>query len=799
MTAVWFRARAEFRQRFRATLALVVVLGLLGGAVLASIAGARRTDSAYDRFLDEHRSFDAFVGDFSVFAPIFWEVDFEALAGLPYVEWSLMTTYFPGDQTDIEGTGSADSRYGTTLIRRKILEGREARAVDEVTIPFAARSLGGIDVGDRVTTRFLRADDPSRSSEFTFRVVGRQAAPGDFPPVDLFGDYLVVTPEFVGQNSGALLTVSGIALRFERGAADLERFDRDIEQMAAGRAVSPFRMTNHAQTVRRSFRLQATALWMLGGLLGIAALLIVGQTIARQIVIETDEHRTLRALAMTRGQLIAVPLLRVAITAAVGAMIAVLVAFAASPLFPFGSARIAEPHPGLWFDATVLGLGAVALTMLVIVVSLPAAAKAARRARLADTGAADQPSAAASIAARTGLGASAVVGIRHALEQGRGRAAVPVRSTVLAIAIGIAALAAAFTFGSSLDHLLATPRLYGVAIDHVYGFNEAADAEASARTLADDPDVAAVAIGSSGIPALVEEIRIEGIEFKAVKGSVFVPLIVGRMPGRGEVVVGPRTLREAGKKIGDEVRFGIEGFGSTTARISGVGVLPPVSEQPGTSAQFGEGVIFESDGMVCPPGAPRGTNGCLTLEGETPPPVDVLVRFRDGVDVAEAIELKRSKLTNPDRDVSLFLQQPADLVNFGRVDNMPTVLGSLLALLSAAALAHVLVTSVARRRRDHAVLKTLGFTRSQVRRAYAWQATTTVLLALAVALPSGAAAGRWLWVFLARRLGVVPEPRLAWLAIAITPVAAFVLANLIAAFPARAAARTPPAEVLRAE
>jgi ABC-type uncharacterized transport system permease subunit len=51
MAAVWARARAELRRRWQATVLLVMVVGLAGGAVMAAVAGARRTDSGMDRFL----------------------------------------------------------------------------------------------------------------------------------------------------------------------------------------------------------------------------------------------------------------------------------------------------------------------------------------------------------------------------------------------------------------------------------------------------------------------------------------------------------------------------------------------------------------------------------------------------------------------------------------------------------------------------------------------------------------------------------------------------------------------------
>src|SRR5436190_16276864 len=48
-----------------------------------------------------------------------------------------------------------------------------------------------------------------------------------------------------------------------------------------------------------------------------------------------------------------------------------------------------------------------------------------------------------------------------AFEPGRGRTAVPVRTTMFGAAIGLFALAAALSFGSSLNRLTTTPSLSG--------------------------------------------------------------------------------------------------------------------------------------------------------------------------------------------------------------------------------------------------------------------------------------------------------------------------------------------------
>lgn len=118
---------------------------------------------------------------------------------------------------------------------------------------------------------------------------------------------------------------------------------------------------------------------------------------------------------------------------------------------------------------------------------------------------------------------------------------------------------------------------------------------------------------------------------------------------------------------------------------------------------------------------------------------------------------------------------------------------------AAAALVHTLVSSMRRRRRDLAILETLGFLRRQISLTLIGEATTLSVLALVVGVPLGAAAGRWTWTVFAERLGIVPDPVVPLLPIVVLVPATVVLANLVALPPAWMAARTRPAVVLRTE
>ncbi len=72
-------------------------------------------------------------------------------------------------------------------------------------------------------------------------------------------------------------------------------------------------------------------------------------------------------------------------------------------------------------------------------------------------------------------------------------------------------------------------------------------------------------------------------------------------------------------------------------------------------------------------------------------------------------------------------------------------------------LVHVLVVSVARRRRETGLLRALGFVRRQIAYSVWWQTTTIALVGLVVGVPVGIAVGRAIWQEFARSLGVLPD------------------------------------------
>ena len=380
-----------------------------------------------------------------------------------------------------------------------------------------------------------------------------------------------------------------------------------------------------------------------------------------------------------------------------------------------------------------------------------------------------------------------MAGVRLALEPGRGRTAVPVRSTVLGITVALAAFAASFAFLGSYRHLLATPRLYGVDFDFGAG-NPFLDSKASPdliRVLRADPAVAKFSGGN--ILQFVQVIgpggdgqRVNIWAFDPIRGSLHPTIAEGRWPrSDNEIALGSRSMRAIRTGVGDSVRVQAGGL-ILTMNVVGRGVFPEGGFGPGLGD--GGGLTFHALKRFYP------------NSPENAFPIDLA----PGANAAAVTKRLNHELEPLGANITSLRDTP-NLSNLKRIQSLPLLLAGLLALAGAATLMHTLVSSIRRRRRDLAILKTLGFLRGQVSAAVAWQATTLVVLALLIGLPLGIAAGRWGWNLFANQLGVVPEPQVSFLPLVLAIPATVLLANLIALIPGRAASRVQPAIVLRSE
>ena len=143
-------AANRLRHGWRGVVALAVVVGVVGAIVLGVVAGARRTDTALERFRESSGAADLQI---TTREPT--EAQLEELRSLPEVA---AVAELPNYQILVDGSqlpvvpAAVDETFGTDIDRAVVLEGREADpdAIDEVTIGEGFADQLGIGVGDRL-------------------------------------------------------------------------------------------------------------------------------------------------------------------------------------------------------------------------------------------------------------------------------------------------------------------------------------------------------------------------------------------------------------------------------------------------------------------------------------------------------------------------------------------------------------------------------------------------------------------------------------------------------------------------
>jgi ABC-type lipoprotein release transport system permease subunit len=470
-----------------------------------------------------------------------------------------------------------------------------------------------------------------------------------------------------------------------------------------------------------------------------------------------------------------------------------------SPLTPMGEARLAASSAGaVVFDPLVMVIGALATVATVVALSVwPAVcdARLLRRSR-------PEPVPVALVRAVTWSGAppSALIGVRYALQRGRGRQPVPVGSALLGMVLAVAALCATAVFGASLTRLTSTPALYGVPFQAQFSYQGGGSADYVTgpvmTSLRRDRAIARITLAAFAvIDVNGHQVRLAAVT--AIHGPALISVVDGRLPsGDHEIMLGAATMRSVGAQPGGLVRVTVtdpEGARHQAQfRVVGRASFAPSFYTGGLGSGAAMTLSALTD-LQCPPGADMTACQRNVQRGTI---YSVLARAAPGPYAATALARHVSKYRS-------FLvsgqQEPAELVNFGESVNFPLLFGGLLAVFGAATMVHLLVVSVSRRRAEAGLLKVLGFVRYQVAAVVSWQATAVALVGIVAGVPLGIAAGRVVWRVFATNFGVVPLTVVNVLLIATLAVGVLAAANVLAFFPALLATRSRPAQLLRAE
>jgi ABC-type lipoprotein release transport system permease subunit len=792
VTGVIVRLRSDLKARWTLWAGLAVLVGLMGGTVLMALFGASRTDSAYGRFASRERAADALV--FLSGNPAFASLHYEQVATLPGVADVAPVSLFE-PTGDVLVLVPEDGRYGTSISGARYLSGRppDPRRADQVAVGFDMADHLHLREGSRLSLTFVT--NSGAMSRQTFRVTGIEAAPLEFPPSIGAGsnnNFVVhATPAFSKGPGSRLAQYSAAAVRLSAGANTEPRFLQLARTLGGHRPVSIYVLADQAANVKHFIHFQAVALLLLAVIVALVGIVIFGQLLTRQAYKESGEWPALVALGMTRMELWAVGMGRALFTATVAAGVAGVVALLTSPLFPIGLARVAEPNPGMAFNMPVVlgGMGAV-LLMVLLLSGLADVRVAGRVARAPASGrgiAPGGPPASPGWLSVFGARPAMLTGVRMAFSRLGSRNGPPVAGALVAIVAGVAAIVVSFGFSASAHRLLSSPSLYGVTADAIVQCS--CDVRTAREAVLTDPQISDVAIGQSGIPLEINGISADADAMEPVRGSIRTVVLTGRLPiSPDEILLGRTTLSKAHARLGGLVRVDIAGVSSRSivARVVGLGVVSPSDD----AGRLGEGAVLTASSLshLVPPGV------------VAPPPNAIAVRFVPSTPKDQALEGLRVRMSRVNGRMTV--EQPAEptyVADFGHVQDLPFLLDALLAVLAAAAIGHLIVTSVRGHRAELAVLRSMGLLPRQVFAAVAWEASALALVAVAAGVPLGMAAGRWVWRLFADQLGVASQPVVPVGAALLLIPATLVTANLVAVWPALGAARTRPASVLRGE
>jgi putative ABC transport system permease protein len=383
-----------------------------------------------------------------------------------------------------------------------------------------------------------------------------------------------------------------------------------------------------------------------------------------------------------------------------------------------------------------------------------------------------------------------------------------VLATLAGSVVAVMAVTMAVVFGASLTGLVANPARYGwnwtLLMDSQGGY-ESWPSWQMDRLVSGQPGVTGWStFAFTQIPIDGQSLPVMGLTRHL--GSVEPPTTSGHpIAGPGQIELGVATLRQLGKRIGDTVTVG-SGRDRRTLTIVGTVTLPSIGLTLTDHVSLGRGAMLADSTLL----ATQGLSPDLSLKQVASSPVSIpAFPSAVAIDLAPGVSGKalvaRISHANPGGTPGGTYRLPQDrirgaaIVDAARMGSQPLTLALAVAAGAVLSLALTLLASVRRRRRELALLKTLGLTQRQVMAAVAWQASVILTIAALIGVPLGVTAGHWAWGAFATSLGAVPVTVVPVPALLAGIVVLLLAGNLLAAGPGAVAARTPPAAVLRAE
>ena len=764
-----YRMRSWARARWRVMGALGLVVAIAGGGALILVAGALRTVSAPDRYSSGRAErFDVTIEQAGG-APRTAELEaLPATESIETVTFLFGAVMVPGSEAPVDAIVFAGSQGP---VGSRLVDGREADPArpDEFVASRPFVESAGARIGDRfdlVVLTQAQADESGFDADvppaplLTATLVGVVDGPGD-----LSDDYLVTLFPSALLDQGDIGVALTVAVASLAEGATVEDLRGQLDGLPDGDQFNLAPAELITSDVRAAVNAEGQGLVILGAIVFVAAVVVLGQLLSRQLRLDDAERTVLRSIGLSRAQVTGEPVGRAALAVVVGTVVAVALAYLCSGLFPLDFVRRVEPHPGRRFDPMVHGLGPVlfAVALLAWVVGATVvdsrAPRGSRPATLADRLAAMIPSGQVSTALRFAFTPSA-----H-----RARSVI---APLIGLTLVFCVLFGALTFGANLVRLVDEPSEYGVNFDLALGAGATDTSAAIRQAMEGSPDVDAVTLyGTTTVAIGAASLDIVGMQ--PLRGDLAPEVRRGRLPqGDDEIALGSVVLGDLGLDLGDELVV-TGATGPRPLHVTGVALVPPV----GGAVGVGESGVVTLDGFLAIDPSAGMNTAAVRLAADAP---------------VGATDRIAALVGSPVGQTGL----PSSILNLQRVRTIPFLVAWAVGALAMLSLGHLMIVAVRRRRNDLAILRALGATTRWLNGVVHWQATIITVVVLVMALPIGGAIGSSLYRALVDNVGARPDVviPLAWLGL--TLLALVAAANLVAAVPARRAAREAPAFTL---
>ena len=323
---VAYRLRANLRRWWRVGFGLALLVAVLGGVVLATAAGARRTSSAYGRLLDVVNPPELLVsppGGGPGFDP---SPFYDALAQVPGVRRIRVFAGIPlAPQAGTSSARLAEALSGGGVLadigdggadigRPRMVSGRlpDPGQADEVMVSERFARTGDVDVGDHIDAVILTG---AETDSVDLVATADQGTPIRLTVTGIGVLHEEVVPFDDLSASGTLRGTAELSAMVDRGELNFEGAMVDVEpgtdlvaltdaiedlgqQLDLGTG-GPVFVSDQAAAVRRTndaMRPLAFALGVAAVAIGVVVLLVVGQAVSRASRETSDDVEALRAI-----------------------------------------------------------------------------------------------------------------------------------------------------------------------------------------------------------------------------------------------------------------------------------------------------------------------------------------------------------------------------------------------------------------------------------------------------------------------------------------------------------------------